>query len=1086
MDYFKPLIYIFISIWILIYRYLYFRFLHPENISNQEKLEQTVVDEQKQQELERKYRRALSTPPRDATVSNRSTPQRILSPISNVASPCPLRHQILSPQRLVDLQTTGSPILHPKVQQRSYTAQRTAAGLPVTGSKAFKQQLFKPEYKSSNPMSSPNTIYQENVISPSNICSPPNTISPPNARSPPYAMTPPNIMSPPNLMSPPFNQYYSNQSMTGSENYYTPTLPQTYASGVEDTSTSVYETPAQMFSPNLEYNQSNLNTNEADMNMSQQYLQENKQYNERNDDLLFHTNAPDPSLQVYVHNEDYQRKQLQQLIQEKLRLEEKMMLAKRREGRAQSKTQERMLTTESKLENIESKLNQESRQEHILTNNNNEINSFVVSKNEVMKKQTSSKTETLVRNGCNLVSRKVTQVERNSSEHRSERQMESTTVENTNSSTNMIERIKQTARDKIADFQKNSFDSRCLDESEKDKLREENRIRDEEIRKMQEHNLDEKQKRSTAKSACSPGSSDLKKKQSELRRVKTDDKHIKKINQSIDKVIKNNQLNPETSFDAVSSKPFKLVSAEQLIEQNKKKRETNMTHDRAAKQGAGTTENSSIDGETAGKDIVKENKRKVDLKRLQEQFKRDQILIQEEMKKNELKAKENHRKRTEDEAKRMIQLEEENKNEERKIFENLIIEEEQKLLEQKRKLEEKIKREEYERNEEIRKIEVQKKIDRERQNEQRSMEQRKMIQQNTSGANNFQINEENTGARKKSKSNRSIQASYESSKLKVYEQKRAELQKVVQLQYTEAARKLKEKLHKHQSNECQAESNIYEDVGVEANIEDKLDYLRQEEQQQMKEEAKLYDYKRHLENKRSLQMEDSDDYASEWDESSEISNLEQQYKEGGNNELQHEEPFDELRATSEEELLQAQEKSIRNLERQIRKQKEKHRHRSTSTQKQSHNLPKLPKGSENNSARKRQLKESHHRQRQYASTGDLTRSNSKTLPVTKFSPDPMEFGFKPIESPIFSKSLSNLEMGGSVAAGAAVAGAQAGAKATADVEEATQSQDVRCRSEVLAKTQSISASLGDLQQVSLLYYGRVSRNLDRFDHIQTA
>ncbi|KAK4292068.1 hypothetical protein Pmani_035144 [Petrolisthes manimaculis] len=99
----------------------------------------------------------------------------------------------------------------------------------------------------------------------------------------------------------------------------------------------------------------------------------------------------------------------------------------------------------------------------------------------------------------------------------------------------------------------------------------------------------------------------------------------------------------------------------------------------------------------------------------------------------------------------------------------------------------------------------------------------------------------------------------------------------------------------------------------------------------MRQEAEAYEsYRRHLEEKkRTSHLYDSDDYASEWEDDREDKDMDDEEEE---EEEEEEEKFAELRAQSEEELYEAQEKSIRILERQIRKQDKRDQQRKSEEQ----------------------------------------------------------------------------------------------------------------------------------------------------------
>lgn len=254
------------------------------------------------------------------------------------------------------------------------------------------------------------------------------------------------------------------------------------------------------------------------------------------------------------------------------------------------------------------------------------------------------------------------------------------------------------------------------------------------------------------------------------------------------------------------------------------------------------------------------------------------------------------------------------------------------------------------------------------------------------------------------------------------------------------------------------EQRIKREREEEINIED----LRRQEEEKMKEEVRLYkEYKKHLESKRNKEIYDSDDYASEWETGEED---EEGKRPRG---VYLKERFDELKATSEEELYDAQEKSIRNLERQIRKQKQREMRKNYERRQQgssdsSKDEKKLTKPSS------RSVPSSQHRQ--YSSTGDLRSNPSRTLPITKFSPDPMEFGFRPIETPhsIISRSTGNLMTGGGPSASsiAHVAGAEAGVAAVKKpISRKLYYQEDFTPKETWDNRYRISSSLEDLQQV---------------------
>lgn len=852
--------------------------------------------------------------------------------------------------------------------------------------------------------------------------------------SPTFVSPQPFVASPP-----PSRPIMKNNSLTSSGTFYTPPLPQTFPIAMEDSSTSAYSTPAQVLSPNQFSNEPE----------NAGHLQDDHEVSER-ETFAVPPMADEHQQQVYnqepsTNNADMQRKQLQRMIQEKLKLEEKMMIAKRKEG--------------YRAERI-SKNSTNTKQNQVVSSNVKESHSVAkVESSQVEKdKNISSNVQANQRTGVKVQSAVQNEVIR---QNRDVNEHENTTI-NTNKNdqnlitvdTNqnmvapqksinaqeeanrMLDRLKKTARDKIAEFQKNFALTRCVDE--KEQLREANRIRDEQIRKMQEHNLDEKQKKTVAKSAYGPESDDVKQ-GTDLRKVKTDSK----------------PLLPDSKASLVPLAPL----SEQLLSESLG--DCNSSTLRSSKSKSDKKDRKSDRKDLSEADIAKQRelKRKEDLKKLQEQFKKDQLLIQEEMRKKEAKALQQKKKLEEEATKEQEKIKE---IEEKKILAQLILEEEQKLLLQKKEIEEKRKKEEIARREEVRQTEVREKIAREKENHLRSLELKEKKQ--TEGRTEHkQSSEVETKTKKSTK--KSIRESYDTLKLKPYEMKRAEMQRAVHEQHMKSAQQLNETL-KRQSYTNLDDLHIYEDISPGPAPEEKLDALRQEEVKQMQQEAKQYDeYRQHLETKRQAQMEDSDDYASEWDESSEASYRNTSKGIPGDAAHDHHEHFEELKATSEEELIEAQEKSIRNLERQIKKQKEKGRRRNSechSSEPQNRETARTRSHKKHSQPPQRSQSE----RRVSASTGDLSKSSSRTLPVTKFSPDPMEFGFKPIESPCLSKSMSNLEKGGSAESGAAVAGAQAGAMATLARPTAELPASDFMASESLTKTHSMSASLGDLQQVS--------------------
>ncbi|KAF2344402.1 PDZ domain, partial [Trinorchestia longiramus] len=1031
------------------------QYLHEENKVHQEKLEQIVVEEQKQQELERKFRRAMSTPPRD---SNRSTPQRVVSPSNTISSPKPVQsplsrvtsppYSIVEPTGVRTPQNVFSPcrlLMSPSI--KSQPTDNTSSKNILLDDK-FKENEFPMSWVGAHSTSPA----MRNVISPTQRSTPPTVVhasnllpgvcSPPNILSPPLMSPRPNITSPPSLISPPPRHPNVKNASISSERVSA--SPSRQPQPVGDFSISSYSTPTLVLSPNQV--RSPCNPMDADNGTCFPFPPREEQN--------FETDSAVREQQFSSHEEqnitaDVQRRQLQLMIQEKLRLEEKMMIAKRKEGcRAEKMNKSKPVTTlTNEMKDVtnlpphshdpETSSNVQTRtasldfktdvSRHLVTNAVRTV------RQEVFKATTSTQDKF------------VTQTD----DIKSEIKLTKTTNDNPNTSVaskavnpqdeanTMLDKLKKTARDKIAEFQKSFSLSRCVDETEQ--LREANRIRDEQIRKMQEHNLNQKQNKSAAKSAHSAHVGDDPK-ASDLRKVKTELKPGESDN--ISSVFPAQCFHPITdSLDGNTSTVMSTISKTEKKEVKSTKKDRNISEAEKAK--------------------LKEHKKKEDLKKIQEQFKKDQLLIHEEMKKKEAKAVQEKIKLDEIEAKQRTELQCRKDMEEKKLLAKLIYEEEQKLLSQKKQIEEKIVNEQKEREEEAQRAEVRDKIAREKEKFVKTIQVREKKVTENKHRQQSDSREPNSSSRTEKPVKKSIKESYENLKMKTYEQKRIEMQKAVQVQHVKSALQLNEAL-KRQSYTNLDDSNIYEEVNPARPTEEELDILKQEEEKQMLEEAKQYEeYRRHLESKHKNQVEDSDDYASEWDESSEASIR-------NYNNFQHEdvhdpeEPFDELKATSEEELLQAQEKSIRNLERQIRKQKEKDRRRNSLD---SELVIDRSRTRRRNPATNQVPLRSQSERRAYSSTGDLRKSNSKTLPVTKFSPDPMEFGFKPIESPTFSKSMSNLDKGGSAESGAAVAGATAGAKATGLLVRPAPASGMT-NADLLTKTHSLSASLGDLQQVS--------------------
>ena len=1142
---------------------VHFRHLYQENIANQQKLEQRVVQEQKQQEFERMTRRrSLSTPPRDGPQSNRSTPLRIYSPPNAPMSPpnvpmsppnvpmsppnVPMSppNVPMSPPNVpmfppnVPMFPPNVPMSPPNVPMSPPNAQMYPRNIPLSlpsgpislrqvqspiqrsGNIASTRQVQSPRQESllSRTESMKSDIMSPPIISSSgfniprhlpptgNINSPTLLLSqknlqnqpvlrlsrnvkssdsahpPANSKSIPKVVTVPivqeslsesnipsvpavtssplatsssvtsysnvasplaaknpatfeqsndqtRVLSPPNIMSPPLRHplthVQSSNSFSSSDKYFTPPpVPQSSS----NYSTIIHEISPELLPPVAQEGVNHVQlTEQSQLPTTNVPVQQNLR---RNYEQIPQVPA----------EEDVQLK-LQKMIQEKLRLEEKMMIAKRREGEMIAKKEEQITRKKSLTKTIEKSHSKMLQEQQNIPQRSAEsepttkppvqwqaANKTSYSKETFSQTQTSTTKETVqqtvkqsghVQTKTSSHKQQTVLNERTCAPPSSTEQKREVTKEE---SANMIEKLKQSARDKIADFQKNLPLSKCLNDAEKERLREENRIRDEQIRKMQEYNLDEKQKKNLCKSICTSELSDASGIQ-DLRRVKTDNRNIPFLDP-------HQQDGAEGIATEDSMLAFDATTADVTIQCEKQtdklKKDANKKH---------KEHNKDENLKSSDPARYKEEKRKVELKKLQEQFKRDQILIQEEMAKKELKKQQDEEQRRKE---RLLKMERE--TEQKKILAKIIYEEEQKLLEQKKKLEEKIK------SEELQRAETEKKLEAEvhKQKLRKNLSHQSRSKESNAGKSDVQKIKKS-----KVKTKESIQDSYQSTKLKPYEKQRVAMQKVVQQQYKDGARKLNEKLKKNSPS--YQEDNIYEDIDASESREENLDALKIQEMKQMQEEEKQYlEYQQILDTKRQHE-EDSDDYASEWDGSD--------FSRGEDYSLEQEEPFDELKATSEEELLEAQEKSIRNLERQIRKQ-EKSRQLNNGSQKQP--LQKIP-----GYQKPRLYSRKEPKRRQYASTGDLSKSNSKTLPVTKFSPDPMEFGFKPIENPILSKSMSNLEAGGSAEAGAAVAGAQAGAKATAAL--AAQEEELKRRhstdGSLFKSHPSMSASLGDLQQV---------------------
>ncbi|XP_018007346.1 uncharacterized protein LOC108665130 [Hyalella azteca] len=1065
------------------------QYLHEENRIHQEKLEQIVVAEQKQQELERKYKRAMSTPPLDTTTSNRSTPQLMLSsPACSIASHRNIQSPPTGPisDRNVQSPPTG-PISDRNVQSpptgpiSNRNVQSPPTGpisnrniqSPPTGPISNRNVQSPPTglisppwatYDTAGITSPPNAAYHVSVSSPSlkcqagntssrtiahdeecslilspvmkNVTSPSNRSTPINVSSP---IVPLGIGSPHNTMSPTIVQVAPNHEPSTPITSPPPQCPKFPTNNPKVSSDRFF---ARSLPPAVE------NSSPSFCSAQGQVLSSSQ-----TSTALVPTTAlspPFPSRDerdtdqeiLFVEQKsDAQRRQLQLMIQEKLRLEEKMMIAKRREGiKAERMLNSSPAATAGHVPMRRDATSKIKSSKATISNPNLEIAPAT------LKKEASSTLLTAVKlvqqelqRTKNAVSDQLATKDTGNMSIKTEIPQNQVPASQTaipiakaashqEEANKILERLKKTAREKIAEFQKNFALTRCVDE--KEQLREANRIRDELIRKMQEHNFDQKQNKTAPKSACEVNF-DENIKGSQLRKVKTEIKP--------GQVIATGVL-PESAkeiTDSLDGKTSTMKSTTSRVANNESM--------------IGKIEPCETDRAKS-----KESKRKNDLRKIQEQFKKDQLLIQQEMEKK--KAKSQQEKQKVEKAQDKQDTDEENlrKLEEKKVLAKLIYEEEQKLLAQKKEVEERIKYERTIKEETSRQADVQMKIAREKENYLKAISSKDGPSYEKKDE--TRLNRDNDQPKKNIKS---ITESYERLKLRKFEKKRIEMQRSLQEQHVRSARQVNETIRRQSCSNLE-EAHIYEDVPLTQPPEEKLDTLKQEEERQMRKEAEQYEeYRRHLETKRRAQVEDSDDYASEWDESSEASN-----QVFDNNAHDPEEPFDELKATSEEELLEAQEKSIRNLERQIRKQKEKDRRRNSDSRLSENQENPVVRSRPQNRDKLSQIPQrSQSERRASSSTGDLRRSNSRTLPVTKFSPDPMEFGFKPIENPVLSKSMSNLENGGSAESGAAVAGAQAGAKATMLVARPVAESGLRYN-DGLSRTHSMSASLGDLQQVS--------------------
>ena len=764
-----------------------------------------------------------------------------------------------------------------------------------------------------------------------------------------FSTPPVNFGSPPQCQ---VNQTIRQSQSQGSigTNFSTPL--QRVPSTQDSSSPSIYSTPVQIFSP--QQNPFKFPNSSSDKNLSaklqvlqkkeqehtQLYINHQKQVTSCNikksssnlekRDTKARTESP-PSL------EELKKLQLQQMIQEKLRLEELMMHAKKRESEAKEKMEQ-----------------------------------------EMIQKQTESEEEfSSPLPDCSLV--------------------------------------KQRKEEDI------------------EKLREQNRIRDDQIRKMQEKRLQEKNKNDPdkLKREGSWPNEQQRKKSLELKHSSTEEKQYFDAARGVRErscpvpgekryTINDNKplVQPVASVEIKCDKPVEQktptskLSIESQLKESAKKQETNSQTPIQLRK-----------------------------KLFRDQLKLDLQRVEDEIRKKETVKTQNDEKARQEE--KMKKEEEQRTKQEKIILEKIIIEEENRLLEKKRAIEQrKAIEEEQKRRQEIAlkekmRIDMEKKAELQRIHEQQRIEQ-------------IRIQEEK---RKK----------YEKEQLRFIEEERRKSEKIQRLKEEQRSVKQRQELEENNNLMHSREGS------VKRSEEDRIEDLRMQEEQRMKEEARLYEeYRRHLEEKHRSQMDDSDDYASEWDVP------EDEYDSEAH---PLDEPFDELRATSEEELYEAQEKSIRSLERQLRKQKEKELQKNGDNG----NNNELAQDAYQTIYQQKPVSNKDTSGRQYSSTGDLrSPSSSKTLPITKFSPDPMEFGFRPIEKPIgkLSKSTGNLTSKGkgpSAAAVVAVAGAEAGVAAGIgklvhiSCEEAGYDLTSPIDASKWDEIRPISSSLGNLQQVRYIF-----------------
>ncbi|CAL4064057.1 unnamed protein product, partial [Meganyctiphanes norvegica] len=578
---------------------------------------------------------------------------------------------------------------------------------------------------------------------------------------------------------------------------------------------------------------------------------------------------------------------------------------------------------------------------------------------------------------------------------------------------------------------------------EEEKIREENRIRDEEIRKMQQQKLEDKRKKE------------------EARKQK---KQLSKGSKS-----KEDLCDSHSSLDQISDTDKALIDAERKKHEARKKigEQTSLKLQLSDEKRKHYQQIALEEKKKAEEKLVQDQRKKI-----QEQFKKDQLRIQEEMKKQEesrkreqvrlidtLKQFDIDQKNKKDKIKKKKEQDEVRKLEQKKLADTLKELDEKRKEDQRREEQRRLDAAQKQAEERKRSDEEKRKAEQRKQDEKKRLTEEKMLlEQKMKEEENRKIEEQKQKLEEEKKKLEEEKRKLEDErKLKQEHQRRAEEQRRKEEQKRAEEQKRREETKKKEEQRRLEEKRKNEDLKrkqeeeqhrhvallkkqeEEAEELERLEEMRRHEEERMVHEAQQYaDYKRHLEQR--AQMYDSDDYASDDIETP-----------------TQEEKFEELTATSEEELYEAQEKSVRNLERQIKRQEERDQRRKFL-------YGMINKGEyrqrENKSEERTNNEIAHaYHKAHSASAGDLS-SNSRTLPITKFSPDPMEFGFRPIEK--LSKSTGNLDTGASAAAVIAVAGAEAGAEAGIS---ATTGQKANIASGWDNKY-PLSSSLGNLQQVS--------------------